>query len=241
MIRILAESALQLLFVLPIVLLTLKNRKLETVKILVAFTAFYLLNQVLLYLPFIYPDLKISNWNTNWNWSGKTYAIIGALLFLAVYRKFPVSDYFLNFKQDRQFLKQGISLVIIILIIQSIVAFFSPSKSVNFETLFFQFTMPGINEEIAYRGIMLGLLVKILKSKNLILNPALWITSILFGMAHGFYLTKDFNIIFDFQPFTVTMIYGLLWGWITLKSRSILLALISHNLVNGMMNLIQMR
>ena len=27
--------------------------------------------------------------------------------------------------------------------------------------------MPGIDEEIAYRGIMLGLLTKILKSKNL--------------------------------------------------------------------------
>jgi membrane protease YdiL (CAAX protease family) len=37
------------------------------------------------------------------------------------------------------------------------------------------------------------------------------------------------------------MFHGLIWGWITIRSGSILLALISHNLGNGMGNIIRMR
>ena len=119
--------------------------------------------------------------------------------------------------------------------------FFAPTKLLNLETLFYQFSMPGMGEEIAYRGIMLGLLTKILKSKNLILNSSVWVTAILFGLAHGFSLSSEFSITFNIQPFLRTMIYGLIWGWITIRSGSILLALISHNLGNGIGNLIRMR
>lgn len=241
MTKIIAENLLQLLIVMPIVLFTLQNKELETLKILIAFVVFFLLNQILLYLPIIYPELRISNWNSNWNWTGKIYALTGAVFFLLIYRKFPLKDYFLTFKQESKFLKNGAILITCILIIQSVLAFFTPNIPLNLETLFFQYTMPGIHEEIAYRGIMLGLLSKILKSKNLILNPSVWVTAILFGLAHGFSISDEFNIIFDIQPFFITIIYGLIWGWITIKSGSILLALISHSLGNGTGNLIRMR
>ena len=241
MTKIIAENLLQLIIVLPIILLTLKNKELETLKILIAFVVFFLINQILLYLPIIYPEVRISNWNSNWNWTGKIYAIIGAILFLLIYRKFPLKDYFLTFKQKNKFLRNGIIIIASILIIQILFAFFAPNKPLNLETLFFQFSMPGINEEIAYRGIMLGLLTKVLKNKNLILNSSVWVTAILFGLAHGFSLSNEFSITFNIQPFLRTMIYGLIWGWITIKSGSILLALISHNLGNGTGNLIRMR
>jgi membrane protease YdiL (CAAX protease family) len=241
MTKIIAENLLQLIIVFPIILLTLKNRELETLKILIAFIVFFLINQISLVLPMVYPELRISNWNSNWNWVGKIYAIIGALVFLLVYRKFPLKDYFLTFKQENKFLKKGIIIITSILIIKTVLLFFAPTKMLNWETLFFQFSMPGINEEIAYRGIMLGLLTKILKSKNLILNSPVWITAILFGFAHGLSLTTEFSIVFNIQPFLLKMTYGLIWGWITIKSGSILLALISHNLGNGTGNLIRMR
>ncbi len=229
------------IIVLPIILLTLKNKKLETLKILIAFVVFFLINQILLYLPIIYPEVRISNWNSRWNWTGKIYAVIGAILFLSVYRKFPLKDYFLTFKQKNKFLRNGVIIITSILIIQILLAFFAPNKPLNLDTLFFQFSMPGINEEIAYRGIMLGLLTKVLKNKNLILNSSVWVTAILFGLAHGFSLSNEFSIAFNIQPFLRTMIYGLIWGWITIKSGSILLVLISHNLGNGTGNLIRMR
>ena len=241
MTKTIIENLLQLIIVLPIILFTLKNKELETLKILFAFVVFFVVNQVLLHLPMIYPEVRISNWNSNWNWTGKIYAIIGAILFLLIYRKFPLKDYFLTFKQGNKFLKNGVIIITAILIIQIIIAFFTSNKPLHLETLLFQFSMPGINEEIAYRGIMLGLLTKILKSKNLILNSSVCVTAILFGLAHGFSLSSEFSIVFNIQPFLRTMIYGLIWGWITIRSGSILLALISHNLGNGTGNLIRMR
>ena len=71
-----------------------------------AFIIFFLINQISLVLPMVYPELRISNWNSNWNWVGKIYAIIGAITFLLVYRKFPLKDYFLTFKQESKFLKK---------------------------------------------------------------------------------------------------------------------------------------
>ncbi|MEB2778007.1 CPBP family intramembrane glutamic endopeptidase [Algoriphagus sp. D3-2-R+10] len=239
MIRVIAENLLQLAVVLPIILLTLRKRDSETLKILIAFVAYRLLNEVLLFLSIEYPEIRIGV--SNWNWSGKLYAVIGALVFLSLYRKFPLSDYFLTFRQNKKFATKGIFILCSILLINIIVAFFSPDKTFNLETLLFQFSMPGINEEIAYRGIMLGLLLKIMKGKNLILHSAVWITALLFGMAHGLFLTEKLKIVFEFSPFLWSVIYGLIWGWITIKSGSILLALISHNLANGVVNLIRMR
>ena len=187
MTKIIAENILQLIIVFPIILLTLKNRKSETLEILMAFIIFFLINQISLVLPMVYPELRISNWNSNWNWVGKIYAIIGAIAFLLVYRKFPLKDYFLTFKQESKFLKKGILIITSLLIIKTVLMFFAPTKMLNWETLFFQFSMPGINEEIAYRGIMLGLLAKILKSKNLILNTPVWITGILSSGKTAFY------------------------------------------------------
>ncbi len=242
MTKIIAENLLKLIIVLPIILLTLKKMDIETFKILIAFVIFFLLNQISLYLPMVYPEARISNWNANWNWTGKIYAIFVAILFLVFYRKFELKDYFITFKQNTKFIKKGILIIFGILTIQILMNYFlSSQKKWNLETLLFQFSMPGIDEEIAYRGIMLGLLTKILKSKNLILNSAVWVTAILFGLAHGFSLSNEFNITFNIQPFLRTMIYGLVWGWITIKSGSVLLALISHNLGNVTGNLIRMR
>jgi membrane protease YdiL (CAAX protease family) len=241
MTKIIAENFLKLIIVSPIIIFTLKNKKLETLKVLSAFVIFFLINQISINLPFISSELQISNWNSNWNWVGKIYTIIGSILFLIFYRKYPLKDYFLTFKQENKFFKKGVLIIISLLILKTTLMFFAPTKLLNWETLFYQFSMPGIDEEIAYRGIMLGLLTKILKCKNLILNSSVWITAILFGFAHGLSLSKEFSIIFNIQPFLITMFHGLIWGWITIRSGSILLALISHNLGNGMGNIIRMR
>lgn len=239
MIRLLSEELLCLAIVFPIIFIFLKNRSLDTLKILLAFYVYFLLNQILLYIPIQYPEARMGV--SIWNWSGKLYAIAGTILFLSVYRKFPLSDYFLTFKQNKTFNITGVGIIILVLLIHSIYAYFSPCKIFDLETLLFQFSLPGIEEEIAYRGIMLGLLFKVLKNKNICLNPAIWTTALLFGMEHGLFLTKSFELAFHLTPFLWSFFYGLIWGWITIKSGSILLAIISHNLGNGAGMLIKMQ
>lgn len=234
MFRVVLEILFHLLLVLPIIIFTLKKK--ELINVLLVFMIYSILHKIMLWLPLEYKEFSFDG---NWNWSGKLYAILFSVVFLLFYRKYPMKDYFLTFKQKHTFLKKGIFIIGFILLVQLILAFYSMSRSLNFETLLFQLSMPGIDEEIM-RGINLGLLSKILDSKTFIFSPAVWVTGILFGFAHGLFITQDFGIMFKLPSFLRTMIYGLIWGWITVKSGSIMLALLSHNLGNGLTKLLSM-
>ncbi|HED38631.1 MAG TPA: CPBP family intramembrane metalloprotease [Ignavibacteria bacterium] len=247
--KTLLEIFLQLIIIYPLIFIFLRNRKTESLKVIAVFSIFFIVYSFLLQLNLVFDGLSL--FDGKWNWSGKIYSIIGSILFLVLYRKFELKDYFLTFKQKNIFLKNGILIVISILIIQVIFTttstlFFDSTTKWNSETILFQLTMPGIDEEIAFRGIMLGLLVKVLRSNIRVLgikiiNPAILITSILFGLVHGFYITDSFEIGFNIFPFFFTMSFGIFWGWMTLRSGSILFALISHNLGNVTNALIRMR
>ena len=229
--KVLVAHLLHLIFVLPIIALTLKNRTSESLKILLSFSIFFIGNSLLLALPGHFPTFRI--FEGQWNWDGKLFAILGAVVFLLLYRKFELKDYYLTLKQDKKHLKKGIIIISAIFLLSSVlnIALNPFTTEWNWETLMFQLSMPGINEEIAYRGIMLGLLAKILKP-NKFLHPAIIVTAILFGLGHGFFLDGNWEVVFNAAPFFGTFALGMIWAWITMKTGSILLALISHNLGN---------
>lgn len=107
----------------------------------------------------------------------------------------------------------------------------------------FQFTMPGLDEELAYRGIMLGLLSNSLKPRiNLgsanLGNPALLITSILFGLSHSIYIDDNWSFYHNWFEFFNVFAIGLFLGWITIKSGNILMSILMHNLINTLPKII---
>ena len=234
--KVILKLLLEFIIIAPLIFFSLKDKKIDTLKIIGAFVAYVSIHQIFLILPTVYHNLSFTT--GRWNWSGKVYAILSSILFLLIYRKFKLKDYFITYKQDRKFLKTGILIVIVLFTIHLVMNyFFSSSNSIHLETVWYQATMPGLDEELAYRGIMLGLLVQSLKSKILFQNynlgnPAIIITSILFGLAHGLSISSSYDIIFKLIPFLRTMAIGILWAWITIKSGSILFSLLSHNLGN---------
>lgn len=188
------ESIIYLSLVSPIILITLKNRKPETLKILLIFSVYFILHRTLLYLPLKFEVLRV--FDGNWNWTGKIYAVLGSVIFLMIYRKFTLADYHLTFHQNKGFLKKGISIIILILLVQSLfIILYDTPKDWNTETILFQLTMPGIDEEIAFRGIMLGLLIKTLKpSSKTVFHLAILVNSILFGLVHGLFLNESYEL-----------------------------------------------
>lgn len=123
----------------------------------------------------------------------------------------------------------------------SIIWFILGKSNFNVETLAFQFLLPGIDEEIIYRGILLGLLMSTLKDKiKFIGNPSLLIISILIGLIHALTLDKNLSIKFSPMYFIQTGFGGFAWGWVTVKSRGIVLAVFSHNLSNFFGTLVTM-
>ncbi len=237
MTNIIVGFAINLCIILPIIILTLKDKTKKTLKILIVFGLYYLMNSLLLYLPLEFKELTFIN--AEWNWTGKIFAISGSFIFLLLYKQFDLKDYFLTLNQNKGFIKKGALIVALILLVKSMISFYFGSiVKGNIETILFQLTMPGIDEEIAYRGIMLGLLVNALKPfRETIFHPAILVTAILFGLGHGLFMTKSFELSFDIFSFLSSCILGIIWGWLTIKSGSIVLSLTSHNLGNLPINI----
>ena len=148
-------------------------------------------------------------------------------------------NYF-TLKQDKNNRTKVIWVSIGVVIVATIIWFVFGKSDFNIETLAFQITLPGIDEEIIFRGILLGLLMSILKGNISFLNPSILITSLLFGCIHALKLNSNNSIDFDILYFFQTGLAGYAWGWITVKSKSILLAILSHNFSNFFGTLITM-
>ena len=109
--------------------------------------------------------------------------------------------------------------------------------------LLFQSTLPGLDEELAFRGILLGLLSNMLKpaialGRFKMGNPALWITAILIAPGHGLTINAQWDIHQNWFEFVNTLSIGLILGWLTIKSGNIWSAVLVHNLFNFLPKLI---
>jgi membrane protease YdiL (CAAX protease family) len=236
MTHVILGAIINLLIISPLVLLTLNDKTRKAFNSLIAFCAFYLINTTLLYLPLEFKHLIIID--GKWNWTGKIFAILGSTVFiLSSIQKFKPKNYYLTLNQHSGFIQKGILVVVLVVLIPFIKCitscYFGSSLNGDFETILFQSTMPGLDEEIAFRGIMLGLLIKVLSPLRItILHPAIMVTAILFGLVHGLVINQSLELHFNVIPFLNSFTLGIIWGWLTIKSGSILLSLVSHNLYN---------
>ncbi|MBK8556825.1 MAG: CPBP family intramembrane metalloprotease [Lewinellaceae bacterium] len=233
--KLLLALFLQLLLISPLIFLSL-NKDANKWKYLLPFALFYFMNTSLLALPNFMTEFRFIE--GDWNWSGKTYAIVGSLLFYFLIRK-SLGDYnYITLKQKAgSFRSKTYILIVVVLVLIGLTYFLVDKSSKNFTDLLFQSTMPGIDEELAYRGIMLGLLCNALNPRLKIgtlnlENPALIITSILFGFGHSFHFNPNWSIYQDWFEFFDKFAIGLLLGWMTIKSGSIVMSIFTHNLIN---------
>lgn len=231
MTKILIEAILQVLVLIPFAIFFLKEKsKLNFGRIFI-FGFCYIVYQIFLVLPKLNSTFDFIK--SSWNWDGKIFGIICGIVFYFIFRNYFLENDFFTLKQNKENFKPALIGAVSIILLSAIVWFLLGKSDFDTETLAFQLTVPGIDEEIMFRGILLGLLATSLKDKILFLgNPSILITAILFGFMHALTLNKNFAI--DFEPiyFLQTGLAGYIWGWITIKSRSILLAILSHNFSN---------
>lgn len=195
------------------------------------FLLIYVFYQIVLILPRFLPDLNFID--SRWNWEGKLLGIFFGIVCYFIFRKYFAENDFFTFRQNRENFKKVLIVSAFAVLIVTIIAYFTGSSEFNAETLAFQLTMPGIDEEIMFRGILLGLLMTVLAEKiSFLKNPAVILTAILFGLMHALTLDKDFSINFELIYFLHTGIGGFIFGWLTWKTRSIFLAVIVHGFAN---------
>jgi hypothetical protein len=148
-------------------------------------------------------------------------------------------------RQEKRNLRKTLLVSAAIVLFSVISFFFNDKVPFDLETLAFQLTMPGLEEELLFRGVLLGLLIPDLKDKlgtpkiN-IGNPSILIVALLFGLVHGLQLSEHYKFSFDYGYFLESFILGYLWGWITVRSNSLVLPVVTHGLFNFFVTLFAM-
>lgn len=177
--------------------------------------------------------------NADWNWLGKVMAISGMLAVASL----PM----FGFRRSGLTLRQERGSWMAALVLAAFSALFSywawsdGEGAANAETIAFQWTMPGLDEEIFYRGVLLLAMNEAFRAKLPVLGAPIGygglLTSVLFGLAHGLSY-EDGAFAFDTMTFAMTGVPSLVLLWLREKTGSIVMPVIAHNVANGASTLI---
>lgn len=235
--QFLLEPILHLVVILPLLLIFMKERTKENYLRVLSIVGCYFIYYFALTLQYHFDCFNIID--GSWNWDGKIYGIVCGIAIYFIFRRQLSENNFFTLKQNKEGLKSALKVAIAILAI-AILGGVVNEKEFNVETLLFQISMPGIDEEIMYRGVLLGLMCSALRAGGAAWrNPAIMINAVLFGLVHSLSL-GDGALQFNSVNFMWTAILGYSFGYITIKTRSILIPMLTHNLYNFTLNLLAM-
>jgi membrane protease YdiL (CAAX protease family) len=217
-------------------------RKNVSRKYLLFFIVFFFIDQ-LLTRNFCFPEFLTIG--TEWNWTGKIASALFSLIVILILRKKFRIDFAFTLKQRKGSLKPTLITVGILVIVGIIVLWWYSSKgNPTLETHLFQLTMPGIAEELAFRGLFLGLLNNAFKKTRKIFGAEMgWgvvVTSLLFGLWHGIGFDNTSNFYFNIEPILMTLMAGFVLAWLRERTGSLLIPVLFHNLINELGNIIML-
>lgn len=110
------------------------------------------------------------------------------------------------------------------------------------EYLLYQLTMPGIAEELGYRGVIQpGLNVAFGRPWKLLGARVGWgwaITSLIFWAPHAFRIDPQMRLSFYWPTLTMQLVAGFAFGWMRERTGSLFPPMLAHNLVNVVWTLV---
>jgi membrane protease YdiL (CAAX protease family) len=205
---------------------------------LLAAALLVLLNDLMLTNGYgLFPSLPLGG---DWNWQGKILALAASLVVIAL-PGFGRRETGLTVVQAPGSLKPALPVVGFYVGLFLILALIFPNEGLSVEALAFQLTMPGLEEEVFYRGVLLVALGRAVAGRVRFLGVD-WglgaiLSCVLFGLAHAFGFSDGE---FSFDPLTMglTAVPSLIAVWLALKTRSLVLPVLLHNFGNAVMMVI---
>ena len=178
-------------------------------------------------IPRLFPD-------SDWNWQGKALALAATLLIAA--SAFGWRDSRLTVAQATGSLKTALPVALLYIGFFTLIAWLFPNEPATAETVAFQLTMPGLEEEAFYRGVLLLALDRAFPDRRSLLGVE-WgwgalLSCLLFGLAHAFGYS-DGGFSFDPMTMALTAVPSVIGVWLALRTRSILLPVVLHNFGNA--------
>ena len=178
-------------------------------------------------IPIFFPD-------SNWNWTGKLLATL-VMLGVAALPSFGWKESGLTFRQSANSKSAWVVFGIFTVIIFAAATYFGDGRD-NWDSILFQWTMPGIEEEIFYRGVLLLALNEAFSKRARVLGADIGLggilTTVAFGLIHSLFYDVE-GISFDAISFAMTGGPALLLLWFREKTGSVLLPILAHNVANG--------
>lgn len=170
-----------------------------------------------------------------WNWQGKLLAL-AATLAIAGSPAFGWRRSGFTFTQASGSLKAALPVAALYCAFFVVVAVAFPGGASTGEDIAFQLTMPGLEEEPFYRGILLFALCQAFTGTKRFLGVD-WswgaiLSCLLFGMAHAFgFAHGEFS--FDPMTMALTALPSFIAVWLRLRTGSLLLPILLHNFGNA--------
>ena len=171
----------------------------------------------------------------DWNWTGKALALAGTLI-VASLPMFGWQKSGLTLAQNPGSLRAAIPVSLIYCGFFLAIALAFPSGSASAEDVAFQLTMPGLEEELYYRGILLLALDQAFRGRVRFLGVD-WgwgavLSCFAFGLAHAFGYS-DGAYSFDILTMALTAIPSFIAVWLRYRTGSLVLPILLHNFGNA--------
>lgn len=227
-----------LLVMLPIFILAFFKSKKGNFKFLVLFVIIFLTDNYLqIFSKFYLPDFGLK-----FPWIGKLLSLTLALsVIFFVNKKDRKAIGFTTSTNSKSQVKYGVWVFLGFLIFDFIFKFilFPKGGEFDLETFAFQATMPGLTEELLFRGIYLWIFDKVFlpnwNYKGITFGWSFIIVTLLFGVAHGVILTADHQFKFDLITIIyLTLISSLSLGILRKFSGNLIYSVVGHNVINVM-------
>jgi membrane protease YdiL (CAAX protease family) len=208
-------------------------------RITVAFavaTALYLgLDDFITGLPGLVPALDFIG--GKWNWTGKVLSLVVSVAMIVAFKLSP-DALGLRLKQEHPTLA-WLSIIAFVIWGATLGAIFKPGAA-DTETLMFQATMPGLAEEIVYRGIAPALLLGLINCRPHVRGipwAVVVATAFIFGAWHALSFSKG-SVNFALMSGLFPMVGSIAGGWLRFKTRSLLVPILGHSLANVAFHLV---
>lgn len=171
----------------------------------------------------------------HWNWLGKVFALAVALF---VWQRSGLSrdDIGLTMRQQAgSLLPAGLVVVLICAFAWTYEAIRSDGSSLSPERLLFQAIMPGLDEELVFRGLLFAFLIRAFGNGGEMTRASLWwagtAVTFLFAAGHGLFVVEG-AIQVDWHALVESGTIGAGLLWLRVRTGSLVMPVLAHNLSN---------
>jgi hypothetical protein len=178
---------------------------------------------------------------THWNWGGKILDIVVMLgvatIFIAT-KRFTARDFGLTFRQAPGTWRAIVFMMIPYCIVLAVLTakWFGETQPQTAETIWYEATMPGLAEELLWRGILLAMLDRMFTARFKLANAEIGYGAIaltlVFALVHGLHFDKTLAVQTDWMNALMAAVTGFALVWLRLRTRSLVLPVVLHNATN---------